>query len=120
MLRSSSLAMLNSGMIKNKSKGADRAKPGYEEVAKTRARILNGISPAEMSVKNLTSFLALFGIQRKEAVERVAKYFLFAVPCSLHTRALVIARELICFWYPGPHCLFQHKVLPRNTFVRVA
>ena len=86
MLRSSSLAMLNSGMIKNKSKGADRAKPGYDDVVKTRARILSGISPAQMTVKNLTSFLALFGMQRKEAVERAAKYFLFAVPCSSHTR----------------------------------
>ena len=88
MLRSSSLALLNSGMIKkSKSKRADRAKPAYDEVVKTRARILNGISPAEMTVKNLTSFLALFGMQRKEAVERVARYFLFAVPCSTHTRA---------------------------------
>jgi len=88
MLRSSSLAMLNSGMIKkSKSKAADRAKPGYDEVVKTRARILNSISPAEMTVKNLTSFLALFGMQRKEACQRAAKYFLFAVPCSSHTRA---------------------------------
>lgn len=86
MLRSSSLAMLNSGMIKkSKSKAADRTKPGYDEVVKTRARILNSISPAEMTVKNLTSFLALFGMQRKGACQRAARYFLFAVPCNSHT-----------------------------------
>ncbi|CAJ1428489.1 unnamed protein product [Effrenium voratum] len=83
MLQSSSLAMLNSSIVrKSKEKASERAKPSYEEVAKTRAQILSTVVPAQMSLKNLSSLLALFGVHRKETVERMAKHLFVSVPRS--------------------------------------
>jgi len=82
MLRSSSLALLNSSIMrKTPALGQEkRAKPTYDEVMKTRAQVLRSVAPVEISISNLANVLQLFGIQRKRAVERMARFLLIGVP----------------------------------------
>eukprot|EP00440_Ansanella_granifera_P062039 gb/GFBE01067257.1/.p1 GENE.gb/GFBE01067257.1/~~gb/GFBE01067257.1/.p1 ORF type:complete len:763 (+),score=149.68 gb/GFBE01067257.1/:1-2289(+) len=81
MLRSSSLALLNSNIIrKSRDRAQEKNKPSYDEVARRRALILRSVVPVEMTVTNLASLMMRFGIQRPKTVERIAGYLLLGVP----------------------------------------
>lgn len=77
MLRSSSLAILKSRLVRNKAR--EEVKSKAEEVARSRAEILKGIAPCEMTLLNFQAFLQVFGVQRREVVERIARQ-LFCAP----------------------------------------
>lgn len=86
MLRSSSLAMISCGIVQKKTqekeaKGSKgRSKAAFEEIARSRIEILNSVAPAQMTLKNFSSFLAVFGVLRRETMERIAKHLFFCVP----------------------------------------
>lgn len=95
MLRSSSLAMMKSKILWNKAKeeGINRSKSAFEEIARARVEILNSVAPTQMTFKNFSSFLAIFGVRRRETVERVAKHLFLSVPCASRKRVLETEHE---------------------------
>lgn len=79
MLQCSSLALLDSQLMRSESLGGPEKKnTSYEEVSRTRKKILANMVPVEMSLSNLATVLLCFGMQRKP-VDRVAKYLLLGV-----------------------------------------
>ena len=84
MLRSSSLAMIKSKMLLHKGteERFNGSKSAFEEIARARVEILNSVAPSQMTFKNFSSFLVIFGVRRRETVERVAKHLFLSVPCE--------------------------------------
>ena len=82
MLRSSSLAMMNSGIVRKKGQeeAKNRSKAAFEEVARSRVEILNLVAPTQMTLKNFSAFVASFGMYRRETIERVAKHLFLCAP----------------------------------------
>lgn len=87
MLRSSSLAMMNSGIVRKKGQedggkfgGKHRSKAAFEEIARSRVEILSLVAPTQMTLKNFIAFISSFGVHRGETIERVAKHLFLSVP----------------------------------------
>ncbi|CAE8626309.1 unnamed protein product, partial [Polarella glacialis] len=78
MLRTSSLALLDSSLMKKSAACGLEKRPldAYEEVMGTRSQILRNVKPVEMTVTNLARILTCFGVERKKTAERIAGFLL--------------------------------------------
>eukprot|EP00933_Yihiella_yeosuensis_P038135 TRINITY_DN32098_c0_g1_i1.p1 TRINITY_DN32098_c0_g1~~TRINITY_DN32098_c0_g1_i1.p1 ORF type:complete len:562 (+),score=120.80 TRINITY_DN32098_c0_g1_i1:1-1686(+) len=83
MLRSASLALLESSLIKKAGCKKTKTSQRYDEVLAERARILRSVSIEELSVSNLGRMLGCFGIERTEAVERIFNFLRLQVNPAL-------------------------------------
>lgn len=81
MLRCSSLALLNSKLMKKVNVGKqEKAMHSYEEVLADRARILRSVKPVEMTMSDFVKILGCFGVERRRTIERMASALLLSVP----------------------------------------
>eukprot|EP00929_Paragymnodinium_shiwhaense_P061966 TRINITY_DN30946_c0_g1_i1.p1 TRINITY_DN30946_c0_g1~~TRINITY_DN30946_c0_g1_i1.p1 ORF type:complete len:791 (+),score=171.15 TRINITY_DN30946_c0_g1_i1:72-2444(+) len=71
MLRTSSLAMMSSGVLRSNNVQLEQAGPTYEEVARERARIIRSLKPVEMTADNLQNVLACHGLVCSDSADRI-------------------------------------------------
>eukprot|EP00438_Fugacium_kawagutii_P010634 Skav234432 [mRNA] locus=scaffold3409:40549:44116:+ [translate_table: standard] len=97
MLQSSSLAMMNCGIVRT-AKGRDLgnrqgSKAAFDEILRSRAEILNSVAPIQMTLNNFTAFIALLGVHRRETIERVAKHLFLSVPRASRSKQSILDPE---------------------------
>jgi len=71
MLRSLSLSLVTSKLLRNHSSQQENAQPSYEEVARERAMLLAAVAPVELNISGLFKFCSCLGVTRNQIAERI-------------------------------------------------